>query len=132
MGKIKRMDQIKMILQTYLATDRNIKATARRLQISKNTVRTYTRLGLEKYPDLQHLIQLPQEQFKEIFYPNQGQQVGCKKLAYFESKVSYYLKELARPGVTRKDFTLPIQKQGNRPSARYWLPLCHTAVIPLR
>ena len=102
MGKIKRMDQIKMILQTYLATDRNIKATARRLQISKNTVRTYTRLGLEKYPDLQHLIQLPQEQFKEIFYPNQGQQVGCKKLAYFESKVSYYLKELARPGVTRQ------------------------------
>ncbi len=42
MGKLKRMDQVKYILVTYLDT-KSIKGTARRLQISKNTVRDYVR-----------------------------------------------------------------------------------------
>ena len=44
MGKIKCMDQVKLIIETYLST-RSIKATSRRLRISKNTIKHYVRLG---------------------------------------------------------------------------------------
>lgn len=40
MGKLKRMDQVKEILKTYLVT-KSLKATARQLRISKNTVKEY-------------------------------------------------------------------------------------------
>ena len=40
MGKLKRMDQVRLILETYLETQ-SIRATSRRLHISRNTVKTY-------------------------------------------------------------------------------------------
>ena len=43
MSKPKRMDQIKAIIETYLNT-KSIKSTARRLQVSKNTVKAYNLL----------------------------------------------------------------------------------------
>ncbi len=44
MGKIKRMDQVRLIIETYIAT-KSFKAAARRLHISKNTIKTYIRRG---------------------------------------------------------------------------------------
>lgn len=105
MGKIKRMDQIKMILQTYVATDNNIKATARRLQVSRNTVRNYVRKGLEHYPSISKLLSLPEEdlcsEFSKIFYAQTDQQQSNERAIYFNSQISYYFKELRRTGVTR-------------------------------
>lgn len=101
MGKIKRMDQIRMILETYVATDRNIKATARRLQISKNTVRRYIRLGLEKYSSIYKLLSLPEQEFVKIFYPETSQKEESERLKYFKEKIPYYIKELRKTGVTR-------------------------------
>jgi len=42
MAKQKRMDQIKNLLRNYMASG-SIKATARQLKVSKNTVREYIR-----------------------------------------------------------------------------------------
>ena len=102
MGKIKRMDQIRMILQTYLATDQNFKATARRLQISKNTVKHYISLGRKKCPDLYYILRLPEAEFIETFYPQELQQKTSDRLDYFSNHVDYYLRELRRVGVTRQ------------------------------
>jgi len=44
MEKIKRMDQIRRILETYIATN-SLKATSRRLQVSRNTVKVYLDRG---------------------------------------------------------------------------------------
>ena len=40
MGKLKRMDQVRLIIETYLQTQ-SIKATARRLKVARNTVKSY-------------------------------------------------------------------------------------------
>lgn len=101
MGKIKRMDQIKMILQTYLATDKNIKATARRLQVSRNTVRNYVRKGLEHHPSVSKLLSLSEEELSKVFYAKTDQQQSNERAIYFKSQISYYFKELRRTGVTR-------------------------------
>ena len=44
MEKIKRMDQIRRILETYIATN-SLKATSRRLEVSRNTVKVYLDRG---------------------------------------------------------------------------------------
>ena len=99
MGKIKRMDQVRQIIRTYLATD-SIKATARRLQVSKNTVRGYIRRGEEHHQDLPALLELSDDELLSIFYLLDTKESPQRK-AVFASKVDYWLKELGRVGVTR-------------------------------
>lgn len=100
MGKIKRMDQIRQIIKTYLATS-SIKATARRLQVSKNTVKLYVRLGQAHDEDLSQLLLLPESALYSIFYPSKDPQSDLDRRAVFSSKVDYWIKELRRVGVTR-------------------------------
>lgn len=102
MGKIKRMDQIRTILQTYVATGKNIKATARRLQVSKNTVRHYVRLGLKHQSSLSQLLTLSEEAWKKIFYSKTEQTDSTGRAAYFQSKIKDYIAELRKVGVTRQ------------------------------
>lgn len=99
MGKIKRMDQIRQILKTYLATH-SYKATARRLQISKNTVKVYVRLGQAHLEDLSKLLLLPDSDLLPIFYPSKDAGLRDRQTV-FESKVAYWIKELRRVGVSR-------------------------------
>jgi len=68
MGKLKRMDQVKEIIKTYLATN-SLKATARQLRISKNTVKEYVRRGQLVNSDLSSLLNLSEEKLLSILYP---------------------------------------------------------------
>ena len=92
MAKIKRMDQIRRILQTYLDT-RSIKATATRLRVSKNTVREYKRRTEEYDPDLAVVLALDDEALRPIVYPNKAGARADKRLL-FDGKVDDYLKRL--------------------------------------
>ncbi len=99
MGSIKRMDQIKSILRTYVST-RSIKATCRTMQVSRNTVKTYLRLALQRSGDLNVVLALPDEELRDVFYPARDLPQITRATA-FEVKVDYWIKELRRVGVTR-------------------------------
>jgi hypothetical protein len=67
MAKCKRMDQIKSILKNYLLSG-SIKATARQLNMSKNTVREYVRRALAYNSNLEDLLEMEEEELQNIFY----------------------------------------------------------------
>ena len=100
MAKQKRMDQIKTLLRNYLASG-SIKATARQLKVSKNTVREYIRRAEAYSADLSVLLELDEEALSRIIYASHGDQAD-KRLAVFEQKAHYWLTELRRVGVTRE------------------------------
>lgn len=113
MGKIKRMDQIKLILQTYLTTG-SIKGTARQLKVSKNTIRSYlrrcqsylrsqnkTESKIEDEEELSHILSLDDATLGRIFYL-ETVQVEDNRAQIFSEKISYWLAELRRVGVTRQ------------------------------
>ncbi len=113
MGKIKRMDQVNSIIKNYLTT-RSIKGTARQLNVSKNTVRDYIRRcrtylksnikeQREGYDedDLSRILLLDDEKFCTIFYP-QATQEETKRAQIFSEKITDWLQELRRVGVTRQ------------------------------
>ena len=98
MGKLKRMDQVKTIISTYLSTQ-SIKATARRLQISKNTIRTYLKRIKSSGYKVDAVLDLSEEELKEVFYKQQEDITDRE--AYFESKAGEWISELRKVGVTR-------------------------------
>ena len=67
MGELKRMDQIRNILEVYIDT-KSIKGTARRLGISKNTVREYLRRVQSKKLTISEAVDLPDESFLKLVY----------------------------------------------------------------
>lgn len=99
MGKIKRMDQVRLIIQTYLATN-SLKATARRLLVSKNTVKNYVRKGEAYNQDLSQLLSLPQSELIKVFYEAPDKQ-QTEREQVFTEKIAYWIKELRRVGVTK-------------------------------
>ena len=99
MGKLKRMDQVRQIIETYQATH-SIKATARRLQVSKNTVRHYIRLGKTYDEDLSKVLLLPPSELLSLFYPP-DQKASSGREEVFKGQIKYWIKELRRVGVTR-------------------------------
>jgi len=102
MGKTKRMDQVKIIIQTYLETQ-SIRATARRLEVSRNTVKGYIRRGKDHNTDLSALLLLSESELSDIFYlPDKpDNKESSHRKAVFTAKVDYWLKELLRVGVSR-------------------------------
>ena len=99
MGKFKRMDQVRTIIRTYLNTT-SIRATAQRLQISKNTVKHYVRIGKAFNEDLSQLLLLEDPAFIAVFYPSKNTEAE-QRLKLFKSKIDYWVEELKRIGVTR-------------------------------
>lgn len=99
MAKRKRMDQIKSLLRCYLSSG-TIKATARQLKMSKNTVRDYLRRAREHTSDLSSLLELEEAELERIFQASPLDQKN-DRLAVFEQYVEGWLKELHRVGVTR-------------------------------
>ncbi len=99
MGKIKRMDQVKTILRVYLETE-SIKGTARRLGVSKNTVRTYLRKARSHCDDLSKVLLLADTDFLKVFYFSESK-ASNSRVAVFEDKVNEWIKELSKVGVTR-------------------------------
>jgi len=100
MAKQKRMDQIKNLLRNYLANG-SIKATARQLKVSKNTVREYLRRAETYSADLSVFLELDEEALSRIFHAPDGASAD-KRSTVFEQKVDYWLGELRRIGVTRE------------------------------
>jgi len=100
MGKIKRMDQVKLILKLFLRTG-SFKATARKLKISKNTVKHYVKQAQDFDHDLGKVLSLEPDSFFAVF--NQKvDDVELEKDRVFVEKISYWLVELRKPGVTRQ------------------------------
>jgi transposase len=99
MGKIKRMDQIRRILETYIATN-SLKATSRRLQVSRNTVKVYVRLAQTFNEDLSGLLLLPESELLSLFYPSNAK-LSIDREEVFKSQLNYWIKELRRVGVSR-------------------------------
>ena len=100
MAKQKRMDQIKTLLRNYLASG-SIKATARQLKMSKNTVRDYLRRAEAISADLSTLLDMDDESLSRIFY-SPGGSGTISRMAVFEQKVEDWIHELRRVGVTRE------------------------------
>ena len=100
MGNIKRMEQIKQLLLTYHDTG-SIKATASRLQVSKNTVRHYLRRTETHDLDLGRVLALSDDELRRVLYPDKAGAVADRRLI-FDGKVDYWVRELQRPHVTRQ------------------------------
>ena len=100
MAKQKRMDQIKNLLRNYMASG-SIKATARQLKVSKNTVREYIRRAESYSTDLGVVLELDEDALNRVFYaPDSGQ--SSARFTVFEQQIESWLKELRRTGVTRE------------------------------
>jgi transposase len=99
MAKRKRMDQIRSILRNYLACG-SIKATARQLKMSKNTVREYVRRAKAHTLELSKLLELEEEELHQALYTSDSDQKN-ERLAVFEQHIDHWVKELRRVGVTR-------------------------------
>jgi len=99
MGKIKRMDQVKSIISVYLETG-SIKGTARRLNVSKNTIKSYIRKARAYCDDLSKVLLLDDTDFLKLFYTSENK-VTNKRETIFQDKVSDWIKQLSTVGVTR-------------------------------
>ncbi len=100
MGKTLRMDQVTLIIKTYIAT-KSIKATSRRLKMSINTVRDYIRKGQTYSADLSKVLSLTSSEQLKIFYPSNQTQARERENTFAEQK-DYWIKELCRVGVTKQ------------------------------
>jgi len=94
------MDQIKNILRNYLVSG-TIKATARQLKVSKNTVREYIRRAEAYSTDLTVVLELDEEALNRVFYAADSGH-SSTRFTVFEQQIEYWLKELRRVGVTRE------------------------------
>lgn len=100
MGKMKRMDQVRMILSNYLNCG-SIKGTAKRIQVSKNTVRFYVRLAEESGISLEDLLVAPPSSFEAVFASRQVHRTDDRE-SIFSEQIDHWIKELRRTGVTRQ------------------------------
>lgn len=92
MAKPNRMNQMKSILRCYLAT-RSIKATARTLMVSKNTVREYLRRANNSGKDLAVLLEMDEGGLMQIF--SSGLTLEDTPLdTDFVQRVDYWLEQL--------------------------------------
>lgn len=100
MAKIKRMDQVKIILKTYQTTG-SFKATARRLQMSKNTVKHYVRLVQRANYSITEALDLDDKALQKLLYQSPSSSINTERSVVFNEQVDYWIKELRRVGVTR-------------------------------
>ena len=109
------MDQIKAILRNFHHSQ-SIKATARQLKVSKNTVRDYLRRALEHSNDVLKLLELEDSELENLFLkePLDKQSV---RLADFEKQTGVDQR-------TKKSRRNPVFVMGNIPcfkSRRIWI-----------
>jgi DNA-binding CsgD family transcriptional regulator len=100
MGKLKRIDQVMYILETYLDT-KSFKGTARRLQISKNTVRDYIRPLQHHFKDLSEAMELTPDELFELVYISDSGGSNIREFE-FNNLINYWIPELRKVGVTKK------------------------------
>jgi len=96
----KRMDEIKSVIRTYRITQ-SIKATARMMCVSKNTVRKYIRRLNKKGMPLSEVESKSDEELSKLFY-SIDEAYENNRQEVFAQKASYWVKELGKVGVTRR------------------------------
>jgi len=99
MAQLKRMDQIRLIISTYLEV-RSYRATARRLGMSRNTIRDYLVKLKACYADLKDALSQPDEVLIALVR-SPASRADSEREKVFDEQVGYWLKELRRVGVTR-------------------------------
>lgn len=100
MGKIKRMDQVKNIIRTYKEIQ-SIKGTARRLNVSKNTVRDYVRRVKCHCKDFSEALALSEDQLYNLCYKTDTAKATLREQD-FQSRMESWIEDLKRTGVTRQ------------------------------
>lgn len=99
-GKPKRMSQIKQLLRLR-HEGKGKKEIARILGISRNTVKSYLeKVGLDEM-DIPTLLTLEDPVLEARLFAGNPSYKENHRYDHFTDKVSYFLKELKRPGVTR-------------------------------
>ncbi len=100
MGKIKRMDQIRLILKIFNGCG-SLKKTARQLKMSKNTIKNYIKQAGQSNYSIASLLTLDEGDFAAVF-----KEVASSKTHSvthdFLSRIPFWVNELKRPGVTRQ------------------------------
>jgi transposase len=97
--KAKRMDEIRLLLQTYQRCG-FYKPTARRLQISKNTVKGYVRRAQTVYGSVEQALLANDKELYDALYSAEDKQ-GFTREEVFNTQLEYWTKELKRVGVSR-------------------------------
>ena len=99
-GKIKPMSQIKQLLLLQ-QQGQKIKAIARNLGISKNTVKSYLARIIVMNKPIEELLSMDDPSLASIFH---GGNPAYKDTRYefMKSRFDYYVAELKRKGVTQK------------------------------
>lgn len=97
--KAKRMDEIRLLLQTYQLCG-SYKPTARRLQVSKNTVKGYVRRAQAVYGSVEQALLANDKALYEALYSAQDKQDYARE-EVFNGQLEYWIKELKRVGVSR-------------------------------
>ena len=100
MGQFKRMDQIRYILETYRET-RSMKGTARRLQVSRNTIYDYLGRAWEHCEEILQVLELSESEFLEVMYPKEKDESASREVD-FVKQIGYWITQLPRVGVTKK------------------------------
>ena len=120
MGKLKRMDQVKLIIKAYLETS-SIKATARRLGVSRNTVRGYVNRAKDFSDDLRVVLQLPEEELLKLVYSSVKREDTSRE-AVFNNQIGEWIKQLSRTGVNR--YSLWEEYKKNHPDGYSYSQFC--------
>ena len=100
MTQLKRMDQIRLIISTYLEV-KTFKGTVRRLGVSRNTVKDYILKLKAHYPNLADALLESDEVLSKLIYNKAIQSLTAREKV-FNEYLDYWLKELRRVGVTRR------------------------------
>jgi len=94
------MKEVRTILHKYNEL-KNIKATARFFNISKNTLRSYLRSFESSEYNMDHLCEINEEQLEQIVYKGATEQNRARRHR-FDQQIDHFIKELRRKGVTRQ------------------------------
>jgi len=100
-NKVKSMLQIRRILQ-LLEESRSKRSISRDMGISRNTVDYYKQRVKVSGLTLAQLLLLKDAELAQFIYNSVTTQVSNTRQTIFDSKLSYYLQELSRTGVTRQ------------------------------
>ena len=99
-SKTKRMDEIRLILKTYQACG-FYKRTAKRLQVSKNTVKTYVHRAEAVYGTIAQALAVEEGELHEALCQPAAKAAPGREQA-FDAQLGHWSKELKRVGVTRQ------------------------------
>ena len=99
MAKIKRMDQVKIIIRTYLKCG-SFKEASRILKMSKNTIKKYIRALSGHKIELVDALLLSDETLGKMIFEDPSP-TEEQRLTHFNDQADYWIDELRRVGVTR-------------------------------